>query len=328
MAQANAIIKSMNTTKGLGRHGFTIVELLIVVIVIAILAAITIVAYNGIQNRAKASAAQASAKQAFTKIQTYATTNAEQYPSSIAAAGLSSTGDTTYRYSFDNITRPKSFCVTATTNTVSYYVSNLTSSPVEGMCTGHDAPQGASITNFVQNPNANTSTTGWVARTNATITATPTSPIDGANSILLTATNVGASVIAAPYGTTFLPVSVGQPYVGSMYVKPLDVAGVFRLVIDWYNGTTYVDAFQGQPQTVNVGETARLSALATAPANASRAQIYTIVGGTGGVAGNRWLVDNAMFYQGTALYGYADGDSPGWAWNGTVNSSSSTGLSF
>ena len=33
--------------------GFTIVELLIVIVVIAILAAISIVAYNGIQNRAK-----------------------------------------------------------------------------------------------------------------------------------------------------------------------------------------------------------------------------------------------------------------------------------
>ena len=36
-------------------HGFTIVELLIVIVVIAILAAISIVAYTGIQDRAKAS---------------------------------------------------------------------------------------------------------------------------------------------------------------------------------------------------------------------------------------------------------------------------------
>lgn len=41
----------MNTN--LKQKGFTIVELLIVIVVIGILAAITIVAYNGIQNRGK-----------------------------------------------------------------------------------------------------------------------------------------------------------------------------------------------------------------------------------------------------------------------------------
>ena len=35
------------------KSGFTIVELLIVIVVIGILAAITIVSYNGIQNRSK-----------------------------------------------------------------------------------------------------------------------------------------------------------------------------------------------------------------------------------------------------------------------------------
>src|SRR3990170_2243766 len=41
------------------QKGFTIVELLIVIVVIGILAAITIVAYNGIQNRGKDVAVQA-----------------------------------------------------------------------------------------------------------------------------------------------------------------------------------------------------------------------------------------------------------------------------
>ena len=40
----------------MNRRGFTIVELLIVIVIIAILAAITVVSYNGIQNRSQASA--------------------------------------------------------------------------------------------------------------------------------------------------------------------------------------------------------------------------------------------------------------------------------
>lgn len=48
-------MSSINTK--VNNQGFTIVELLIVVVVIAILAAITIVSYNGITNRANASAA-------------------------------------------------------------------------------------------------------------------------------------------------------------------------------------------------------------------------------------------------------------------------------
>jgi prepilin-type N-terminal cleavage/methylation domain-containing protein len=40
------------------RQGFTVVEILIVIVVIAILAAITVVAYNGIQQRARVTIAQ------------------------------------------------------------------------------------------------------------------------------------------------------------------------------------------------------------------------------------------------------------------------------
>ncbi len=54
-----------------GDKGFTIVELLIVIVVIGILAAITIVAYNGIQNRARTSSAQATATTVVKKAEAY-----------------------------------------------------------------------------------------------------------------------------------------------------------------------------------------------------------------------------------------------------------------
>lgn len=116
--------------------GFTIVELLIVIVVIAILAAITIVAYNGIQNRTKVSAVQSAVSQAVKKVQAYAITNTDNYPSNATDAGLPTGSGTSYEVTSNNTVSPKAYCVTVTTNGLTYFQTSTMNAPIPGTCVG------------------------------------------------------------------------------------------------------------------------------------------------------------------------------------------------
>lgn len=64
-------------------RGFTIVELLIVIVVIGILAALVVTAFNGIQNRANDTSIQTDLRNASQKIETFYVDNGD-YPNTVA----------------------------------------------------------------------------------------------------------------------------------------------------------------------------------------------------------------------------------------------------
>lgn len=104
--------------------GFTVVELLIVVVVIAILAAITIVSYNGISQRANESSLKNELATAVKKIETLKiNSGTSTYPSEIASHGFSAS--TTLAYYND--ANANTFCVESKKGTLVFSATHKNS---------------------------------------------------------------------------------------------------------------------------------------------------------------------------------------------------------
>jgi len=118
--------------------GFTIVELLIVIVVIGILAAITIVAYNGVQARAGEATLKADLKSAATQLHNGATLSPTFLSGlSSSAAGITKSSDTTYQYTYTSETI---FCITATTTRSgvgAFHYLSTDARVTSGPCAGH-----------------------------------------------------------------------------------------------------------------------------------------------------------------------------------------------
>lgn len=154
------------------QKGFTIVELLIVVVVIAILAAITIVAYNGIQNRAYDTSVQNDVKN-FAKLVELQNGERSAYPFPLTKAmGIKFSKDA---YMVRNNlyycvnTTTNQFAIGAVSRTGKGYSYISSTGALQEYSNGGSAISGANVCDFVGLSTWNTSygmyaldsTSGW-----------------------------------------------------------------------------------------------------------------------------------------------------------------------
>lgn len=307
----------LNTRKHYTNSGFTIVELLIVVVVIAVLAAISIVAYNGITGRAKNAALQSELASQSKKFNIWKVQNGEQYPSDLttarAAGMLVDNSSVTYTsYIANNTTTPANFCATASRDGTEYSISSTATSPVLGRC----------VTNLVNNPNLETTGNGYSSANSATWSRLPNTTLGGnylAQAVLPSGGTVGSGLSINWSG------NLAGWTADTNYTLSLDTySSVARQLDLTVQGTGVVGTPGHAYVTYTAGQTRRIYANFATNALSGGFSINAYLVRTDSAAGTLYVKNVAMFV-GSTNYAYADGNSLGWFWNGEANNSTSTG---
>lgn len=311
------------------QRGFTIVELLIVIVVIGILAAITIVAYNGIQQRARAATVQADLTNSAKKMAidntlngTYALTAATVD----SGKGLPASAGTTYQFHSTGTT----YCITGTNGSSSYKISDTATSSTTGGCAGDSQGGVAAVTNLATNPSVESNTNSWAAWIpNASgSTAQVTSSGFSGNAFYRISYSTTATVNTGGiyYGNIGeMPAQPGSTYILSSYVRVNNSRPIVAS-IEWYNNTpALAGSAVGTVTTVPANSWTRLSVSGVAPVGTTWVRLTLYVSGAAWQAGDMFDGDAVMVTSGSTTYNYADGSSSNWIWNGTLNNSTSTG---
>jgi len=302
------------------QRGFTIVELLIVVVVIAILAAITIVSYNGIQKRAREATLSTNLGSAAQQLKVdLSLTGDGIYPATLAAAnsgrGVPTPDNTIYQYTVNNTAIPPTFCITGSTSGIDLMVTESTT-PTAGVCPGHTAGGIVKpiITNLAPNPNIELSASGWSGSRIGTVVKVDGGAKEGGSFARSTVNSIGSFPRA---GTAPLPATPGTVYTFSAWIRS---SASVRASYIFNNGSTVVT-----PLIVSNNQWVRVSVTSvSAPAGTTTMKGYFGITDDSPID-TTFDIDGAMITTGTGTPAFADGTTPGWAWNGAQHDSTSFG---
>lgn len=297
--------------------GFTIVELLIVIVVIAVLAAISIAAYNGIMNRARTATLNSDLANA---AKTMGADNASNGSYALSASavnggkGLPASPGTTYQFRSTGTT----YCITGTNSKISYMINNVNTAPVPGGCSGDLVND--EISNLAGNPSVETNMSGWGSTWMATPVTRVTTGIGIVNGSAAMEANLTTDN-ASGVGYWFTGLKAATTYTASGYVTLVSGDGSkLRAVISDGMGTR---AWTAISSSLVTGQPVRISISWVSSSNPNGDISLMRDGPTTGTGTIR--VDGLMITEGSTLYNYADGASSGWRWSGTANNSTSVG---
>lgn len=311
------------------QRGFTIVELLIVIIVIAILAAIVIIAYNGVTQKAQASAAQSAARDLAQLLTNSYTTNGT-YPNDLSTVnngGPMPTNGTSYAYHPG--TGNSSYCATVTNGHSSYMVTDTVGTPTAGACAGDGVNGVPPVTNLATNPSLESDTTGWWVATWGTGGSGSLSRPSGGGYVgsqFLRGTWSAAPSVSEPYviGTT-TNATVGSTYSCGAYARTSWSTTMAARMVFRDSTNTWLAQVSGADTSTNSSGWTRITTTGTAPASTANFFCIFVVRYTMPSIGSTLDLDGLMINTGSSLLNYADGTTSGWIWNGATNDSTSTG---
>lgn len=317
--------------------GFTVVELLIVIVVIAILTAITIVAYNGITRSASESVVQSALQQAVKKVAVFSVDSEGLPPTTLTQAGVVESEGLRYQYTPSSV-GTNGYCLTVQREAVTYRQAyqyeyeedgdTVTLSdpvPVAGVCPGHGQPGQVIITNYAKNPSIEVNKTSLGQPNGSSVQRSTVRAYTGvaSASVVMPANasygSVGVSIFQENPFTTLRP---NTAYIMSAYVYVPSTTGDVRLVVQGSGRGSYVDNPESY-QTQN-DQWVRLWKPFTTD-DAGNITLYVLNNHVTPGSTTEFWVDSIMIHEGTEVKGYADGNSDGWVWNGTAENSSSFG---
>lgn len=320
------------------KRGFTVVELIVVIVVLGILVSVTVVAYSGWRNTTSQNEVKSDLKNVATAMENYINFN-NAYPSTIPTNFTSSPDVTLTLTSIGDMT--KDYCITGqsivNTSVTYYYQPSVSTEPVAGTCGGSTPtpptnPTGPTIANLEPNPGLETNTTGWQIVGSSTMARDSTYALTGGWAMKVTMPAASASTA----GVSLFRISTLS--VGT----DLDPNTTYTVSAYVYVPSATTPSITLATQSAGIATKANLPTATTSVKDGWVRIVNAFTTGTSGyvnlyilnssatTAGMVFWTDDAMLTSGSTAYTYADGSfaSNGWSWTGATDNSISSGPAF